>query len=354
MVSGRRDDFELSRLILDANQDFARRVRYCPDRKTNVGRIYYCDEATCIWKQKSEAFMEVLILDCVKRSPTCTLTAKEIMYVNTRCGTKNLLYAAARVLIDTRFDERLDANLDCFALNNILVTVDAGADHARRYILPGDFIKTTAGWRYDEDLAALHRGDVALFFEQLLPVPEERKAVLAFFASSLSRRHNSKKKLLALVDTLNPKGLLGNSGKSTMLALMGGFFGGYVYMCTTSYDEPFESDRLVIADERYTKNVLNTVHKKFIAGVRPSRSATRADFVWQPNIVIGFSEGDFPTFSRGDADFVQHLLVVPMRSKFVAAMPRRPDQHTFLMERHISEKFPRWRSALLDILLESL
>jgi hypothetical protein len=51
---------------------------------------------------------------------------------------------------------------------------------------------------------------------------------------------------------------------------------------------------------------------------------------------------------------MQRLLVAPMRSKFVPEPPTGPDaeEHTFRMDPELSSKFPLWRSALLDVLME--
>ena len=364
MVSGRRDDFELSRLILDANQDFARRVRYCPDRKTNVWRMYYCDEETNCWSRESEPFVEMKIRKCVNRLPQSTLTSKETFYVKSYRGIKKILQAVGRILIDTRFDERLDANLTNFALENLRVTVDG----AHAAILPGDFIKTTAGWRYDEDLAALHRGDVALFFEQLLPVPEERKAVLAFFASSLSGVRKSKS-FLALTDQR-----AGYNGKSALVNLMARFFGIYSefntrFVCAGSFQkdrdahdaglEPYRNTRLLVAEElKHNMNLDVALLKKLAGGSdvtvqgRRFGLAEHFSFTWRANIVLVFNEGDCPRFD-GDAALLQRMLVAPMRSKFVSELPGDPEEHTFIADKNIAQQFPLWLPALLDVLREN-
>ncbi len=74
-------------------------------------------------------------------------------------------------------------------------------------------------------------------------------------------------------------------------------------------------------------------------------------FVWQAGFLLVFNEGDCPRFDAGDEAFLGRMVVVPMRSKFVETSTR-DEPYTFQMDREIRKKFPTWRSALADILLE--
>jgi hypothetical protein len=152
------------------------------------------------------------------------------------------------------------------------------------------------------------------------------------------------------------------------------FFGDF-YACNTkfvcagsfqgdrnSHDaglEPFRATRLIVAEELKKNMTLELALLKMISGGpdvmvegRKFSLGDRFKFVWRANLVLIFNEGDCPKYDNEDEVFVDRLVFAPMRSKFVAVMPTEPEEHTFLMDAELSKKFPVWRSALLDILLE--
>jgi phage/plasmid-associated DNA primase len=151
------------------------------------------------------------------------------------------------------------------------------------------------------------------------------------------------------------------------------FFGGFAasstnFVCSGSFQkdrnahdagmEPFRTTRLLVAEELKHSMTLDVALLKQLSGGADVRvegrrfgSGERFKFVWQANIVLVFNEGDCPQFD-GDSALVQRLLVAPMRSKFVSEMPAEPEEHTYLMDKDITSKFPLWCSALLDLLLE--
>jgi hypothetical protein len=362
---GRRSDTQLASVLFEHSPWFQLRVKFVPDAKTsNCNGLYVCDAATNVWRQRSNSHMEERLVEMIGSIPADMLNCKEHRHVTSRRGTADILYVMARRCIDDAFVEKLDSRLNVFALEDCAVEARAGS---RSAISPQDFIRTTAAWSYDAESAAAHKEDVLRFFERLLPVPEERRTVLAFFASSLSGSRSSKK-ILALTDKRQ-----GNNGKSSLLGLMRTFFGDY-YSCNTkfvcagsfqgdrnSHDaglEPFKGKRLVAAEELKNNMTLDVALLKMLSGGedvvvegRKFGSGDRFKFTWQANIVLVFNEGDCPKFDSGDSAFMERLLVAPMRSKFVASMPEEPDEHTFLVKPELSNAFPQWRSALLDLLL---
>jgi hypothetical protein len=68
-------------------------------------------------------------------------------------------------------------------------------------------------------------------------------------------------------------------------------------------------------------------------------------------MILVFKEEDCPKYDIS-GDVFNRLVFAPMRSKFVFEMPLQPVDHTFLWDIHISYRFPLWRSALLDLLLD--
>ena len=365
-TGGRRSDEAISKIVVENNSEFLTRVRFAPDIKTNnCNGLFLCDSATNVWSQEPNPVMEKRILERVEMLPRGVLNENEVKYVMSYRGRKELLYTVACNLVDRRFFERLDSNLDLFALDNM---VAIAKDQALRPITQADNVMTTAGWSYDAKEAAAHRAEVERFFEQLLPVAEERRTVLVYFASSLSGRRSSKR-LLALTDRRQ-----GNNGKSSLLCLMRVFFGDF-YSCNTkfvcagsfqadrnSHDagmEPFKANRLIAAEELKNNMTLDLALLKKLSGGedvevegRKFGSGEHFKYVWQANIILVFNEGDCPQFDSGDSAFMQRLLVAPMRSKFVPEMPAEPEEYTYLMDKNVTHRFPLWRSALLDLLLE--
>jgi phage/plasmid-associated DNA primase len=309
--------------------------------------------------------MEAHLLQCVNRLPDGALTDNELRHVKSHRGCKELLYSVARTLMDERFADKLDSNLELFALDNVVVNAKL---KTRGPVLPESNIQTTAGWTYDAALAEEYRGEVETFFARVMPVEEERRALLSFFASALSGKRVAKK-ILVLTDRR-----AGNNGKSTLVALMRSFFGAFSatntkFVCAGSFQadrnahdaglEPFRTTRLIVAEELKNNMALDAALLKMLSGGanvmiegRKFGQGDRFKFVWQANIVLIFNEGDCPKYDSGDTVFVKRLVFAPMRSKFVSEMPAEPEEHTFLMDGEVSDRFPLWRSALLDLLLE--
>jgi phage/plasmid-associated DNA primase len=367
--AGRRDDKMITGLVIEHNSEFLKRVKFSPDLKTiNCNGLFLCDPVTNVWSQQPNPVMEEHVMQCVDELADDVLNDRELKHVRSHRGRKELLYLVACKLTDQQFPSRLDSSVDIFALRDDVVVAKLGPALARTSTTPEHLVMTTTGWAYDPEEALKHRADVDRFFETLMPVPEERAVLLSYFASCLTGSRASKK-ILALTDRRQ-----GNNGKSSLLCLMRVFFGDF-YSCNTkfvcaasfqsdrnSHDaglEVFKGKRLVAAEELKNSMTLDVALLKMLSGGtgvvvegRKFGQGDRFKFTWQANIVLVFNEGDCPAFDSGDSAFMQRLLVAPMRSKFVAAMPEEPEEHTYLMDPDINYKFLLWRSALLDLLLE--
>jgi phage/plasmid-associated DNA primase len=207
---------------------------------------------------------------------------------------------------------------------------------------------------------------------QVLPVAEERRLALSFFASLLSGRRGAKK-VLVLTDRRS-----GNNGKTTLMVLFGGFFGGYTetgkgtkFVCKGSFDrdrdshdagtEGFRGKRLVLAEELKANMTLDDALLKRVAGGagvlvggRGFGTKQTFEFVWQAGIVLIFNENCCPVYDQGDMAFKDRLLFVPMRSKFVnaAEVDACQEPWTFPLDDKLYKQFKGWYSALADVLLE--
>jgi phage/plasmid-associated DNA primase len=174
----------------------------------------------------------------------------------------------------------------------------------------------------------------------------------------------------------------GHNGKTSLVELLMSFFGAYSeanhkFVCCGAFErdrdshdagmEPLRGKRFLVAEELKGSMSLDVGILKRITGGfnvrikgRRCGSAELFIFLWQAGVVLVFNEGDCPKFDPADAAFLSRMLVIPMRSKFVqgeaalAAAIARGEELVFLADTDLQEKFPGWRSALLDVLLDSM
>jgi phage/plasmid-associated DNA primase len=363
--AGRRDDESVAMVVIDHNPEFRDRVKFVPEMKNACcNGLYFCDVDTNLWIQEANTFMERRVLGYIRSLPDSSVTTAELKHMRSRRGTSDTLYIMAREVADAGFKDRLDSNPHLFAMENCLLDTRT---MTMRPFQPADYIGYTVGWSYDSDAARTHRPALESFLHQVLPVADERKVVLSFFAGSLSGVRQSKS-FLALTDRR-----AGYNGKSALVNLMARFFGFYGefntrFVCAGSFQkdrdshdaglEPYRHTRLLVAEElKHNMNLDVALLKKLAGGSdvtvegRRFGLGERFSFTWRANIVLVFNEGDCPRFD-GDAALLQRMLVAPMRSKFVANLPGDPEEYTFIADKTIAQKFPLWLPALLDVLKE--
>jgi len=372
-VSLVRSDEVLVELMMAEHPDAISRIRFCPDTKTaNCSGIFYCDPASNVWRRRHNAVLENVLVGLFGRIGGDKISAAELKRVQGRRGRADMLHVLAGKSEDMGFSDRLDANLDVFAVDNGLFDSSSSGEGPPvfRKITPQDMVGRTAGWSYDVAEAGEHRGAVEAFLAQVLPVPEERDVALAFFAGLLSGRRLAKK-FLVLTDKSG-----GDNGKSTLMVLFKLFFGGFAdasgakYVCKGSFDrgkndhdagvELMRAVRLLIAEELKNTNRLDDGDLKAKSGGDETTAEGRScgvgegfRFVWQAGIVLVFNEGDCPQFDAGDRSFMKRMLIVPMRSKFVTCQPSAvPTDYEFPVSDSVKHRFPAMRSALADVLLE--
>ena len=280
-------------------------------------------------------------------------------------------------MADERFRDRLDADPDLFAVDNGCFRIRPHGDGEARPVFdalrPEDCVSITAGWEYSREAAAAARPELEAFLAKVLPVAEERRVVLAYFASLLSGRRTAKK-MLAMTDQRS-----GNNGKSTLVCLFGLFFGGYTesskgtkFVCKGSFErdrdshdagsEPFRGKRLVVAEELKNSMTLDDGHLKRLTGGAGVQMGGRGfgtkdmfQFLWQAGFVLIFNEGDCPKYDHADTAFIGRLLFAPMRARFDKDVPMHPEPEepwTYEADPGVSSRFPGWMSALADVLVE--
>jgi hypothetical protein len=361
--AGRNTDVKLVEAVLARNPDLRERIRYAPDVKSqNCNGLYFCDPETNVWSQRVNAVFETLL---VERFGSMDLHEKDRRHIESRRGGNDLLYVLGRHVLDERFVDKLNSDLDVFAVDNGVFDT---RNKTFRAIRPEDHVSTTAGWSYSTDQAREHRGAVEAFLASVLPVPEERGAVLDYFASLLSG-NRTVKKFLVMTDRRS-----GNNGKSTLAKLFVQFFGRKAkestkFVCRGAFErdrdshgagtETYRGMRLVVAEElKHGMTLDEAMLKRYTGGTdvtvedRKFGSGEWYKFVWQAGFLLIFNDGDCPKFDAGDEAFVNRMLVAPMRSKFVERpLTEHEEPHTFATDRNIKVKFKAWMSALADVLL---
>lgn len=254
-------------------------------------------------------------------------------------------------IIDYEFEEQIDENLDIFAMSNGIIAIDS---LDIRLATPRDYVMNHCGWKYDIELSEKYMNNVKEFFEKLFPIKEERRVALTFFASPL-HGHRLDKKFMILIDKRD-----GNNGKSTLLNLLRTFFGNYLkgstkFLCKASFDkdkdshdgglEPFKGKRVLLADElkkhmRIDEGLLkNIAGGQYVVEGRKFNSIEQFKFTWQAGIIMVFNESDCPRFDSTDSAFMKHMLVYPMRSKFIHGINDDYNSHTYNMDAEIGSKF---------------
>ncbi len=376
---------EIAAAVLEARPDLRERLRFSHDSPTSTRyTLYYCDPATSVWRQLDKAAAGELVVELCRDAPG--LSAADRRYVAGRNARSYMVVGIGVKVMHDGFRDELDADLDLLATADGVFATPSGSRPAFRALRPEDRVSTTTGWAYSPgegvgDAAASAasdagraeaRAELDAFLARTLPVAEERRVVLAYFASLLSGRRTSKK-VLVLSDARS-----GRSGKSALVALMAAFFGGYAaegsrYVSMTrskalrdrnspdSDTKAFRGKRLVVADALGKGTELDLSLLQQLAGGSHVRVGGRCagsrdtfEFVWQAGIVLVFGHGNSPRYDPGDAAFARRLLVVPMRAAFVdgPAASDASDEWTHGADPDSRARFPRWMSALADVLVE--
>ena len=363
----RHTDVELAALVVASDDELATRFRHVPDmvRNSSASGLYLCDPTTNVWKRKSAIEMENVILAAVRKASGAQ--PEDLRYVENKGGAAHVLHALARNYVDCGLVDRLDENLDVFAVTNGVFDMKARTFRTAR---PEDYVRTTADWAYSPEEGRLHRASVEAFIEKVLPVREERMACLRFISSLMSGRRFMKK-FMVMTDRRD-----GNNGKSTLIGFFKAFFASYTANKGTSFmlKAAFQRDRndhdgalqnlkgkrLILGDEFDSSNTLDCGFlKRWTGGPHESVGGRRMgdaeefSFTWQAGFVLVFNEGRAPKFDADDGALLERFMAVPARSKFVPGdVPADAEPYTHVLDLHVTESFRSWCSALADILVE--
>ena len=188
MISGggTQTDEALINAMLNAKPMLRERVRFSPETKNgNCSGLYYCDPETNVWQQRHNVVVEAMLVKASKEVPG--LSVADRRHIESRRGRADMVHLLASEVVDESFRDSLDAGLDTFAVANGCLEILSDSKPVFRPLRPEDRVSTTAGWTYCADAAAAMRSDLEAFLARVLPIPEERRVALAFFASLMSR-----------------------------------------------------------------------------------------------------------------------------------------------------------------------
>lgn len=226
-----------------------------------------------------------------------------------------------------------------------------------------DFILSSCGWRFDEQLALERADDLNEFIYKLFPVPEERRVMLKFCASLL-HGHRTEKKFVILTDERG-----GDNGKSTWVNFLCGFFGGLSYNNTRLFLNSTMQDkngqdtilykvfnkRLVVGSEFKDGMKLDVSLMKKLTGMDPIsgrhfHSQEDFSFMSQAGVILVYNQNDGPREDFGDDAYQHRKLLFKMKSKFVKGL-KQDDASTFTFRSKKIVKRKKMNSAFLKLLM---
>jgi phage/plasmid-associated DNA primase len=362
----RRPEGVLMRLLADTKPHLKDVWAFDNDAKTSSRNgLFHCDSTTKVWMRVNNVIVERELRNEFADLPG--LTHQERAWVWTRRGVAAVREEWAALVLRQGFELQLDSNLDIFPMGGGKC-LDMTTDTIRN-ITPQDMVSMTTGWIYDEDESVKYRADVEKMFGEIFPYEDERDMVLRYLAQQLSGRRNVKK-MMCLTDRRG-----GNNGKSVIVKLLQAFSGRELAIADNkllmagSHDrgrdehdsglETYQGVRVAISEElkktqRFAEGLVKclTGGANTLVGGRKLGNAERYTYVWTALLIAVFNEGDIPQFDLTDQAFVRRLIIAPMRSKFIPGYTPRPDdeEFTFAADEDITNRFPIWRSAILDIL----
>ncbi|CCA61447.1 DNA polymerase/primase [Diadromus pulchellus ascovirus 4a] len=353
-----RSDDQIIDALVRSHPSIVDHFKFCSRDYGSFNGIYLFGPHTGIWRKEHNATVNKMLTTRIKKYVPM-LTEKETKYCETQKNKAGLRMAFIEHIVDNDFESKIDENLDVFATANCVYDVGEGALRKAR---PHDFVYTNTGWDYDERAADEHLPAVREFFERVFPVAQERDVVVTYLAS-LIHGYRTDKKLLAFTDKRN-----GNNGKTTLMTLLRTFFGDYTKTNNNFFlkgafakdkdahdggTATLKGKRLLICDELKKSMRLDEGTVKNITGganqeLQGRRMGKEDVFrlTVQCGVILIFNEGDCPKFDATDNAFMERLVIVPFRSKFVGG-EADPDTYTFQRDCNISDKFKLWRSALL-------
>ncbi|KAK3809067.1 MAG: hypothetical protein JOS17DRAFT_796664 [Linnemannia elongata] len=177
-----RSESALIQAFLAGNPGIVDIFKFCDNGKANnFDGLFVCSSVSGVWKKTHNARVEQILESRLKKY-VVGLTESETRIIESHSNIQALRKMFVKEIYDDEFEEKIDENLDIFALLNGVYDLNLGA---LRRTNPQDYALTCTGWKYDEGLSVKHMDEVVDFFRKILPIEEERHIVLTFIASLL-------------------------------------------------------------------------------------------------------------------------------------------------------------------------
>ncbi|KNC96069.1 uncharacterized protein SPPG_08461 [Spizellomyces punctatus DAOM BR117] len=235
------------------------------------------------------------------------------------------------------------------------------------------FITHTVGYDYferDEDFDPDTYQQVLGVVAQYFPEDDEREIAQIFSGYCLRGDHKEK---IFCVFTDKSDGFNGKTKFAQMITIAMGTYAtegnnDHLYVSTRFSNQnghnaamfAHEGDRLAIYDEMDEKKTIDTKEMKRRnggatrgKGCRPS--SKEFEFVdFMTKMIMIFNNGNQPKYDTSDNPFLERMLVLPFRAKFLspAEYEKSEYQYKFLANPHIDERFSVWRPYILKWMIE--
>ncbi|KAJ3068340.1 hypothetical protein HK102_007200, partial [Quaeritorhiza haematococci] len=296
------------------------------------------------------------------------------------CGSHNHLRTIKENLQHNLHDPELggamddDAHLLC--AENGVIDLKTGELRDGR---PDDKISMLVGYEYITNNPRI-KEEVDRFFAEIYPVEAERELAQKWFGYCLLGNHYERVMCL-LTDVRG-----GSNGKTTMVDAVRYAMGEYairghnelIYTSHSNRDAhshqsslaPYRGKRMVVFEELERGKALNTAMLKDYNGAsrklveyRPAGDKEWRTYLWRGKFVFLFNEDRFPSIDTAEEAFIERLMVIPHRSKFVAELPDLNDEDLDPEDReHIHLRNPDvmmkiqgpWRPYVLQWCLQGL
>jgi hypothetical protein len=299
------------------------------------------------------------------------LSAAERRHVSNITDGVNMLRRLldSPLLDDDNFCSLLDSRYDLLPFNNGVLELSTGVFRPLRW---DDYFTRTVGYAFtprdavdDADKVFISR-----FYEQVMPVPEEREMFLRYIAAALGGALTMKA-FLVLTDERG-----GNNGKSRVMNLLKVTFGrlcaptqsGFLYASTTeaganshaANDLSYMGKRLALFDETDATRKLDIGKIKRLSGGAPTMGARNAkadhvtEFRWTAFMVIACNQFQFPQINATDEALMERVMPVPMRAKFSDKAVEAGEPHSYPVVLDMDDKLLKARDAHLHYILDAL
>lgn len=353
------------------DQDEVSRLRVVQCR----GVFYFLDRATCLWK--ASTVQDLAAIHATRAMATLAsggfmrlVNDKERHYLGSMRGATAVFRHMIPCIQDADFEKRLDDDLELLPFANGVLDLRTGVFRPRRW---DDYCTRHTGYDYAKP-SEEQRAFVKRFFEQILPVPEERELFLRTIGIALSGQPASKK-FLVLQDARDF-----DSGKSTAVRACEAALGEFVTANApwVLYARPratkanagdgdllyYAKKRIAVFDELIISSV-NATHIKTLTDDTARRNIWKfnanakkmnismTEFRWTPLVLVALNKGSLSGVDLTDVEFIERMVPIPFRAKFNTAAAAAGAPLALPNDLSMSTKLSEARMAVMEALLEA-